>query len=130
MRTTTAAIAAIATIGVLLAVRNGIADDPLDRLRGRPGPDGGTVHEGSWRFPRGGPYILGFWSPGGPATLSIDGERVVRGTGEQVVRRPARYRGTIEKQTMTLRVMLTDTVQDIGTFSLTFGVSGRVFKCL
>ena len=50
--------------------------------------------------------------------------------GEQVVRRPARYRGTIEKQTMTLRVMLTDTPQDIGTFSLTLGVSGRVFKCL
>jgi hypothetical protein len=50
--------------------------------------------------------------------------------GEQVVHRPARYRGTIEKQTMTLRVMLTDTPQDIGTFSLTFGVSGRVFKCL
>ena len=50
--------------------------------------------------------------------------------GEQVVRRPARYRGTIEKQTMTLRVTLTDTPEDVGTFSLTFGVSGRVFKCL
>jgi hypothetical protein len=50
--------------------------------------------------------------------------------GEQVVRRPARYRGTIEKQTMTLRVALTDTPQEIGTFTLTFGVSGRVFKCV
>jgi len=50
--------------------------------------------------------------------------------GEQVVRRPARYRGTIDKQTMTLRVALTDTPQDLGTFTLTFGVSGRVFKCL
>jgi len=47
-----------------------------------------------------------------------------------VVRRPARYRGTIEKQTMTLRVMLADTPQEFGPFSLTFGVSGRVFKCL
>lgn len=50
--------------------------------------------------------------------------------GEQVVRQPARYRGTIDKQMMTLRVTLTDTPQDIGTFSLTFGASGRVFKCL
>jgi hypothetical protein len=50
--------------------------------------------------------------------------------GEQVVRRPARYRGTVDKQTMTLGVVLTDTPQDIGTFTLTFGVSGRVFKCL
>jgi hypothetical protein len=50
--------------------------------------------------------------------------------GEQVVRQPARYRGTIDKQTMTLRVMVIDTSQDVGTFSLTLGVSGRVFKCL
>ena len=50
--------------------------------------------------------------------------------GEQVVRRPARYRGTIDKQTMTLRVALTDTPQEIGTFTLTLGVSGRVFKCV
>jgi hypothetical protein len=50
--------------------------------------------------------------------------------GEQVQRRPARYRGSIDKQTMTLRVALTDVPQDIGTFTLTFGVSGRVFKCL
>jgi hypothetical protein len=50
--------------------------------------------------------------------------------GEQVVRQPARYRGTIDKQTMALRVTLTDVPQDIGTFTLTFGVTGRVFKCL
>jgi hypothetical protein len=31
---------------------------------------------------------------------------------------------------MTLRVALTDTPQDLGTFTLTFGVSGRVFKCV
>src|SRR5262245_56913057 len=50
--------------------------------------------------------------------------------GDQVVRRPARYRGAIDKQTMTLRVALTDPPQDVGTFTLTFGVSGGVFKCV
>lgn len=50
--------------------------------------------------------------------------------GEQVVQRPARYRGTIDKQTMTLRVTLTDTGQDIGTFTLTYGAFVRVFKCV
>jgi len=49
---------------------------------------------------------------------------------EPIVRQPARYRGTIDKQMMTLRVTLTNTSQEIGTFSLTFGASGRVFKCL
>jgi hypothetical protein len=49
---------------------------------------------------------------------------------EPMVRRPARYQGTIEKQTMTLRVVLTDTSEDAGTFTLTFGTSGRVFKCV
>ena len=50
--------------------------------------------------------------------------------GEQVVHRPARYRGAIDKQTMTLHVTLTDTAQDVGTFSLRLGTGGRVFKCL
>jgi len=50
--------------------------------------------------------------------------------GEQAVRRPARYRGSIDKQIMTLRVTLTDAPQDVGTFSLTLGTGGRVFKCL
>ena len=49
---------------------------------------------------------------------------------EPVVRQPARYSGTIEKQTMTLRVRLTESTQDVGTFALTFGAMGRVFKCL
>jgi hypothetical protein len=37
---------------------------------------------GSWWFPRGGPYILGFDSPG-PATLTIDGQVAVKGEGKQ-----------------------------------------------
>src|SRR5262249_41468428 len=48
--------------------------DPRDALVDRT--------EGAWWFPRGGPYILGFWSPG-PATLEIDGELVASGQGIQ-----------------------------------------------
>ncbi|HEU5056706.1 MAG TPA: glycosyltransferase family 39 protein, partial [Kofleriaceae bacterium] len=46
----------------------------------------GGAREGSWYFPRGGPYILGFESPGGEATLAIDGRVVVRGAGRRTER--------------------------------------------
>lgn len=49
---------------------------------------------------------------------------------EPIVRQPSRYRGTIEKQTLSLRVTLTETGQDIGTYTLTHGAFGRVFKCV
>ncbi len=51
-------------------------------------------------------------------------------TDENAPRQPARYSGTVSGRTMTLRVRLTDTAQDLGTYSLTLGSSGRVFKCL
>lgn len=50
--------------------------------------------------------------------------------GEQVVHRPARYQGAVDGKTMTLTVTLNDTGDRIGSFTLTHGVSGRVFKCL
>lgn len=49
---------------------------------------------------------------------------------ETVDRQPARYSGTVSGSRMTLLVRLTATGQDLGTFTLTRGVSGRVFKCL
>ena len=49
---------------------------------------------------------------------------------ETVDRQPARYSGTVSGKTMTLMVRLTATGQDLGTYTLTRGVSGRVFKCL
>lgn len=49
---------------------------------------------------------------------------------ETVDRQPARYTGTVSGNTMTLLVRLTATGQDRGTYTLTRGVSGRVFKCL
>jgi hypothetical protein len=43
---------------------------------------------------------------------------------------PATYTGTINGQTMTLTVTLTNTHEIIGTFTLTHGKRGRVTKCL
>jgi hypothetical protein len=49
---------------------------------------------------------------------------------EPLVRQPARYIGSINRRTMTLRVRVAETSQEVGTFTLTLGTSGRVFKCL
>src|SRR5260370_15480914 len=43
---------------------------------------------------------------------------------------PASYSGWIKDDTMTLTVKLTDKNQTIGTFSLTHGRAGKVFKCM
>src|SRR5262245_22901047 len=69
---------------------------------------------------RGGFDVAGDYFPehGGP--IRVD---------EPVVRQAARYRGTVVGKSMTMRVTLTDTSQTIGTFMLTLGASGRVFKC-
>jgi 4-amino-4-deoxy-L-arabinose transferase-like glycosyltransferase len=70
-------IATLVIVGLVAAglVRLGRnwAKDPRDAL-----VDGSS---GSWWFPRGGPYILGFDSPG-PATLAVDGETIVTGQGQ------------------------------------------------
>ena len=51
-------------------------------------------------------------------------------TDETVNRQPARYSGTVSGNTMTLLVRLTTTGEDRGTYTLTRGSTGRVFKCL
>ena len=43
---------------------------------------------------------------------------------------PAIYSGSITDQTMTLTVKLSRTDEDIGTFTLTQGKSGRIRKCM
>ena len=75
-------------------------------------------------------------------TLSKDRRFDVRGTftregpgpirvGRRPTSRPARYEGQIKDATLTLKVTLTDTdpSQDIGTFTLTRGSEGRLWKC-
>ena len=49
---------------------------------------------------------------------------------ETVDRQPARYSGSVKGNTMILLVRLTATGEDRGTYTLTRGSSGRVFKCL
>jgi hypothetical protein len=68
-------------------------------------------------------------------TFDVSGEYVQEHGGpirsdETVVRQPARYTGSVNGTTMTLQVRLTATAEDRGTYTLTRGSSGRVFKCL
>ena len=48
---------------------------------------------------------------------------------EQENRHPARYKGQIKGETMTLTVTESDTDQSVGTFNLTRGQQGHVTKC-
>lgn len=49
---------------------------------------------------------------------------------EPTVQVPSRFSGTVNGKSMTLRVTAIATGQDLGTFSLTNGAFGRVFKCV
>ncbi len=73
-------IAALVLVAALLALRHAVAEEPLARLR----RDETGLH-GSWWFPRGGPYILGFDAPDA-AELEVDGQRVVVGAQRAVQR--------------------------------------------
>jgi hypothetical protein len=50
--------------------------------------------------------------------------------GEVLPSHPARYSGRVEGRTMTLTVTLTDTGDTLGPFTLTFGATPRLTKCL
>ena len=75
----------------------------------------------------------------GPLTLSTAGHFDARGTfmreGGPIrldvkrTGRPARYEGDLSGRELTLKVTLTDTAQDAGTFTLTHGSEGRLWKC-
>ncbi len=43
---------------------------------------------------------------------------------------PAIYSGSIDDQTMSLNVKLSSTNEDLGTFTLSHGKSGRIRKCM
>ena len=49
---------------------------------------------------------------------------------EKLVSRPARYVGRVDGRRMTLTVTVTDSGEILGTFALTYGVRGRLMKCL
>ena len=54
---------------------------------------------------------------GGPERLGENNEQ------------PALYRGSIQEKTMTLSIELTRNNEDLGTFTLTQGSTGRIHKC-
>jgi hypothetical protein len=75
----------------------------------------------------------------GPLTIDSKGRFTWRGShnverpgptieGESN-KRPATYSGWIKGDTMTLTVKLADSNEEVQTFTLTRGGSGRVFKC-
>ena len=49
--------------------------------------------------------------------------------GEEADRKPARYAGRVDGETMTLEVTLTESKQTVGTFTLRRGATPRVTKC-
>jgi len=50
--------------------------------------------------------------------------------GEEPEARPARYKGKLNGKTLTLTVILTDSGENAGTFTLTLGAAPRLVKCL
>ena len=76
-----------------------------------------------------------------PLVMSGDGRFDLKGVfvrerggpvrqGQEDKSLPARYAGSVDRKTMTLSITLTDTGQDIGTYTLTHGTTGRLTKCL
>jgi hypothetical protein len=70
----------------------------------------------------------------GNGNLAVDGVFVqerpgpVR-IGEEPEKKPARYTGKVDGNTMTLDVILKDSNQSVGSYSLTHGATPRVTKC-
>jgi hypothetical protein len=50
--------------------------------------------------------------------------------GEEPEARPARYKGKLKGKVLTLTVILTDSGENAGTFTLTRGATPRLVKCL
>jgi Tfp pilus assembly protein PilV len=69
----------------------------------------------------------GSFSASGSYTMEHGGPIRV---GEAPNTHPANYSGTISGASMTLNIILTDTKQTMGSYSLAYGSSGMVFKCL
>jgi hypothetical protein len=82
---------------------SGTVDEPL-------------VPDESGRFEAVGTFVPG---KGGPVV-----------EGEEPLRHPARYQGTTDGKTMSLRASLLDTGESLGPFVLTKGAPPRVFYCL
>jgi hypothetical protein len=74
---------------------------------------------------------------GDPIALDASGHFVANGqlvteggpTGRTENARPARFAGSVTGDQLTLNVTLTDSNEDVGTFTLTFGRPANLRKC-
>jgi hypothetical protein len=108
-----------------------------------------TIKAGTWGGPQIGMavtsasaeinYPCAHGSIKGPLTLDRNGNFDLTGThisehpgpvrlGEDNSH-PARYTGKVTGDQITIKVTLTDTKEEIGTFTLTYGRGGRVPRC-
>ena len=79
--------------------------------------------------------IAGPIRPDALGRFSVSGEHYPGHGGavrvdEEQVRRPARYEGVVHGTTMDLTVTLTDSNTAVGSFTLEYGRSPFVFKCV
>ncbi len=76
-----------------------------------------------------------------PLILDTEGRFEARGShsperggpvreGQEPPRRPARYRGRVEGETLYLQVDLLEPAETLGSFTLVHGREPRLFKCL
>lgn len=98
---------------IRVQVREGGADIEYDCARGTI--DAPLELDDAGRFDATGTHVP---QRPGPVRLGVEPQS-----------RPARYVGGVRGQTMTLAVSLSDTSEDLGTFKLTRGSAGRVWKC-
>lgn len=98
---------------IAMEVGEGGAEIEFDCAHGRIAekiaPDGGGKFEAKGVFER---------ERGGPQRMGENNEQ------------PAVYRGSIKEKTMTLSIELTRNNEDLGTFTLTQGSTGKIHKCL
>ena len=77
--------------------------------------DGALLLDEGQRFDAGGVFVR---EHGGPVRIH-----------ETENREPARYQGTKDGSTLTLRVVLHDGEKTLGPYTLSFGQNGHVVKC-
>ena len=98
---------------IRVVVREGGADVEYDCARGTM--DAPLDPDDAGRFDVAGKHVRE-----GPGPIRV---------GKARPSRPVRYTGKVSGRTMTLTVTLTDTAQEVGTFTLTRGTEGRLRKC-